>query len=103
MRGDFADRASDIDVTIASMDRLEIEIPHDLRDRLEARAAELGFARVEEYVESLIRDDIEIPVSDELEAELRKSMETPGREITPAEWARKRRSIVERFGPAKAG
>ena len=83
--------------------RLTIEISDELREKVHQRAVELGYSKVEEYVEWLIRGDTEVPVSQELEAELLKALESPARELTPAMWAQKRQRLIERLGQAKAG
>jgi hypothetical protein len=85
------------------MSSINVEISDGERKQAEARAAELGFARLEDYVAALVRNDVELPLSDELEAELLRSLQTPAREISPADWDEKRRRMLERHGQAKAG
>ena len=73
------------------------------RRRAMARAAELGYSTVEDYLLSLIHADTELPVSQELEDELLKSLQSPGREFSPAVWEEKRRRLIENHQQAKAG
>ena len=51
---------------------------------------------------SLLAADLEVPVSDEIEAELLTALKTPAREMKPADWDRKRRELVERHRQAGA-
>jgi len=85
------------------MPTLQVTLTDDERREAETRARELGFPNVEAYARSLIAADVELPVSAELEAELLQAMNTPAREMTPAEWDDKRRQLIERHRQAKAG
>jgi hypothetical protein len=44
--------------------------------------------------------DIELPISEELERELIEAIRTPVREMTPADWAAKRRELIDRHTQA---
>jgi len=82
--------------------RLTIQLPDDLKSRVEARAADAGHASVEQYVEALLRADVDEEVdhgapehltvhSDaEVEAILLRRLEStePGIEATDEFWAR---------------
>ena len=96
------------------MTRLSIDIPDDLRAKMELRAAETGHASLEAYLAWLAREDADSvdygapahlqPQSIEhLEAMLLESMKTPGREMTAADWDEKRRRLNEKYGQQKAG
>ena len=95
------------------MARLSIEIPEHLRAKAEARAAESGHASVEQYVQALVRSDLEGAVEDEdfgapdgltvrsrgdLEAKLLEGLDSPASEMTGADWDAIRRKITERRG-----
>ena len=83
------------------MPSLSIQIPDDLRGKLEARAAEAGHGTLEQYVEALIRADVEADIDPELEAELLKGLASPAREMTPADWEEMRRQLRDRHARAK--
>jgi hypothetical protein len=85
------------------MSTLQLTLSEDERRNAEVRAKELGFSSVEAYALSLIAADVELPVSEELEAELLQAMKTGLREVTPADWDEKRRRVIERYRQAKAG
>ena len=85
------------------MARLSIQLPEDLRSRAEARASEAGHATVEEYVEALLRADLDaedvdygspphLTVGSDAEPEtlLLQRLEStePGIEATPEFWSR---------------
>ncbi len=82
---------------------LQLTLSNDERRRAELRAKELGFPSVETYAQSLIASDVELPISEELEAELLRAMKTPLHEMTPADWDDKRRRLIEQHRQAKAG
>ena len=84
------------------MPTLQLTLSDDERRLAETRAKELGFPSVEAYAQSLISADVELPISEELEAELLAAMQTPVREMTPADWDEKRRLLIERHRQAKA-
>ena len=85
------------------MSAIELRLSDDDFRRAQARAAELGYKSVAAYVESLIRTDVELPVSEEIEAKVLEALKSPGREVTPADWEERRRRLTERFGQARAG
>jgi plasmid stability protein len=85
------------------MATLTIELPDDLRRRIDVRAAEGGYARVEDYLRDFILVNTETdsgaePISPELEARLLRALDTPLREMTGADWDEKRRALAEKFG-----
>ena len=85
------------------MPTVQIMLTDDERSRAEVRAQELGYPGVEAYIAAVVRADIELPVSEELEAELLQAMTTPAREMTPADWDEKRRRLAEQHRQAKVG
>jgi hypothetical protein len=85
------------------MPTLQLTLTDRQRRDVEARARELGFSSVEDYAQSLISADVELPLPEDLEAELLKSRKTPLREMTPADWDEKRRQLIEKHRQAKAG
>jgi len=68
------------------MTTLNINLSDELKARLEARAAESGFDRVEAYVESLLRADAQPGTGeDDLEQLLLERLASPGEiELSPA-------------------
>lgn len=85
------------------MPTLQLTLSDDERRNAESRAKELGFPSIEAYAQSLISADVELPISEELEAELLRAMKTDVREMTAADWDEKRRRLIERHRQAKAG
>lgn len=71
------------------MARLSIQLPEDLRSKVEARASEVGHASVEDYIEALLRADLdagpELGDDDDIEAMLleRVNAAEPPIEVTP--------------------
>ena len=71
------------------MARLSIQLPEDLRSKAAARASEVGHASVEDYVEALLRADLDagadVGDDDDIEAMLleRVNSQEPGIEVTP--------------------
>ena len=85
------------------MPAVQVTLTDDERRQAEARARELGYASLEAYAAALVRAGVELPVSDELEAELLAALRGPARELTPADWDEKRRRPIAQHGQAKAG
>ena len=66
------------------MARLNVNLPDHLRATAESRARAAGYASVDEYIAGLIEADNVAPISDELEAELLKGLDSGASvEITP--------------------
>ena len=66
------------------MASLQLNLPDRLKVAAERRAASAGYGSVDEYIASLIEADHVAPISDELEAEIIKGLESgPAVEITP--------------------
>ena len=92
------------------MTRFTLILPDDVASRLKDRAAESGHPNPEDYVEALIRADLEVDEEhevdgprhlsvgsrQELEAKLVEGLESPASEITAADWAEMRRRFAER-------
>ena len=66
------------------MTTLQLKLPDRLKAAAEARAVSAGYESVDAYIASLIEADEVAPVSDELEAELIKGLDSgPSVPITP--------------------
>ena len=69
------------------MARLSIQLPDDLRAKAEARASEAGHESVEQYVEAVVRADLDAPDGDDVDIEAalldRLDSAEPGIEVTP--------------------
>ena len=72
-----------------------ITIPDELKLVVDARAAESGYASVDEYVAAVIRADLATPISAALEQEILAGLATPSREMTSADWDEMRRRFTE--------
>ncbi len=77
---------------------LNISIPDELKEKAEEIAARGGHSTVEEYVRTLIQDDIEREIDPELEAQLLEGLDSPARELTDADWERMKDDLRRRFG-----
>lgn len=93
------------------MTRLSIDLPEDVKAKLEARASRAGHATVEEYIQSLLRDEaaeeaedyggpahLTFSSDDELESFLVRRIADTGEpvEATPQFWADLKRRAAER-------
>ena len=97
------------------MATVSIDISDELRAKMQERAADTGHSTVEQYIEWLIREDtvsidfgapehLKVKSQEQLEAMLEQAMQTPAREMTAADWAEKKRKLIEKYGPqSKAG
>jgi hypothetical protein len=69
---------------IRAMARLQVDLPERLKAAAEQRAAAGGYESVDSYIASLIEADGVAPITDEMEAELLKGLDSgPAVEITP--------------------
>ena len=67
------------------MARLELNLPDRVKAAAEERAKAAGYASVDDYIAGLIEADDLAPISDELEAEILKGLDSgPAVVITPA-------------------
>lgn len=80
-----------------------ITLSKSLRARARARAAERGCRDLSDYLKRLIDEDSPAPIDAEIEATLLKRLDGRSREITPAGWEAKRRSVRQMARRAKAG
>ena len=92
-------------VTMCHMARMSIQIPDDLRRLAEARAAEAGHGSLDEYIEALLRADLDAVdlEDDDVEALLLQRLDStePPIEVTPQfVEAFKRRQVQRRQRPA---
>ncbi len=91
------------------MTSINLQLPDDVKARLERRAAEQGYAGIEAYIEFLVREDAECPqfgapaeVSFDSHAEFEQKMleglASPSREMSDADWEGMRARFMERQG-----
>src|SRR4051812_35406907 len=101
------------------MARLSVELPEELRRKVETRAAESGHRSVEQYVQALIRADaefsadadlggpphLEVGTDDDLESLLTHRLENGGTSIeaTPEFWARLKERARHSAGEGESG
>src|SRR4051794_14732157 len=81
------------------MAQLHISLDQDLKARLEARAAESGYASIQEYVDALVRADLESIEPDDADLEqllLRRMDAGPGVEFTAQFTEQFKREVRER-------
>jgi hypothetical protein len=66
------------------MATLQLNLPDRLKATAEQRAAAAGYGSVDQYIASLIEADDLAPITDEMEAELLKGLDSgPAVDITP--------------------
>ncbi|HSI35299.1 MAG: hypothetical protein ACAI43_16190 [Phycisphaerae bacterium] len=90
------------------MAKLTLDLPDELRDRLDARAAAEGYDSVDAYVAGLIRDDVcddlgapeQLRVRSEadLAAKIQEGLDSPVSVMTDQDWADMRRRLLDRHG-----
>ena len=69
---------------IPCVSSFHLTLPDHLKAAAETRAKAAGYASVDEYIASLIEADNVAPISDELEAEVLKGLDSgPPVEVTP--------------------
>lgn len=73
------------------MSTLNVNLSDKLEAVAHARAAERGYASVDEYLAELIEADGAVAVSERLEAEILAGLASPAREMTRADWDEMRR------------
>lgn len=79
------------------MTRLEILLAEDVKAAADSQAAERGYTDARSYVESLVSTEIEgRRAKAALETKLVEALDSPAREMGPADWAEMRRKFEER-------
>jgi antitoxin ParD1/3/4 len=83
------------------METLEVDLPDSMKRLAEGRAAEAGFGSVGEYVQELIRSDLQRRREERLEALLIEGLDSgPPIPVTPEFWEERKRRLLEEFGQA---
>jgi hypothetical protein len=86
---------------VTLMATVSLNLPDDLRARAEARAAESGFATVEQYVEQLVRTDADAGDVDEVDEDLERllldRLDGPGMEVNREDFQRMRAKLQARL------
>ncbi len=73
-----------VSIQLKVMATLQLNLPEQIKTAAEQRAAAGGYTSVDSYIASLIEADKIAPISDALEAELIKGLNSgPAVEITP--------------------
>jgi hypothetical protein len=92
-----------------------ITIPDELKDRAEARAAEAGYASVDEYVAAVLRadadnrgtagapDHLNVRSREQLVSLVREGLASPAQLMTPADFDRRRAELISKHSPKAAG
>jgi antitoxin ParD1/3/4 len=80
------------------MTTLEINLPDDVKEFLEAEAAAKGFASASDYVAALLRALQRREAWDRLEPLVLEGLASPAREMTPNDW----RSLRDRIDRIEA-
>jgi plasmid stability protein len=98
------------------MTRLSIDLPEDVRAKLEARANRSGHSSIEEYIQSLLQEEADeageeyeapphltFSSDEELEAILVRRIDEPGEliEATPEFWSNLKRQAQQRRAQGK--
>jgi antitoxin ParD1/3/4 len=83
---------------------MNISIPETLRDYVDERIAEGGYANVSDYVRALIRDDRIKQAKARLEAQLLEGLASgPPEEATDAYWSRLEAEARSRIAKRRRG
>jgi hypothetical protein len=84
------------------MPAFQLQLPQHLKRIAEQRAAAAGYESIDSYIASLIDADCVAPISEEMEAQLIKGLESgPAVDITPEFLTEiKRRARIERGSAA---
>jgi antitoxin ParD1/3/4 len=101
------------------MPRLTLDLSDDLQSKLKVRAADGGYATVEQYVQALLRSDAEtsdLPDEDygappeltvtspeDLEAKILEGLSSPAREMTATDWDEMRQEVAQRLAARRVG
>jgi hypothetical protein len=80
-----------------------LTLPEDIAAIAQSQALQAGYPDVQSYVADLIRADEAIPLSEELEKELMEGFNSPSRQLTPADWDRKRSELRRKYGSKSTG
>jgi antitoxin ParD1/3/4 len=86
------------------MTSLNISLPEQLKDFVEAQVANGGYGTASEYVRQLIREAAKRVAEDRLEQLLLEGLHSgPATEMTEADWVELRRRARERHARRKTG
>lgn len=88
------------------MTAMSIQLPDDLRSRLEARAAENGFTDLQTYVEAMLRVDAASGLrtdDEQLESMLLERLDGPFAEVDAADFRRMREKLNRRLDSGASG
>ena len=78
------------------MATVTISLPEEIKSLAEAEAGRTG-RTLDEYVANLILAQADQPVAPELEAQLLKGLNSPGRDFSASAWEEKKRRFEERL------
>jgi antitoxin ParD1/3/4 len=79
----------------AAMATMNISLPEPMKQFVEEQVGKGGYASVSEYLRELIRDAQRRAAKRDLEAKLLEGMDSPAREMTPADWDALRRRVYD--------
>lgn len=84
------------------MTTLNVSLPDHVARLLEARAARDGFRDPSQYVEALIRQDLQREGNRALEAMLQEGIDSgPAEDMTADDWAELRQALIDAHGQRK--
>lgn len=75
------------------MATMNISLPDSLREYVEAQVCAGGYSTASEYFRELVRDDHKRKARERLEELLLEGLDSPAREMTPADWDEIRREV----------
>ncbi len=85
-----------MDTHSSSITTLNVSLPENMRQWIEARVAEGRFSSASEYLRSLVREDQKRAADEQLEKLLLDGLESPSKEMTSEDWKDIRREVRER-------
>jgi antitoxin ParD1/3/4 len=77
---------------------LNISLPEEMKDWVEAHVQRSGYGTTSEYFRQLVRDDQRRQVRDEIDAKLLAALQAgSAEEITPEWWEERRKELARRI------
>jgi len=82
---------------------LNISLPEDMKDWIDAQVARAGYGTTSEYFRQLVREDQRRQVKDEIDAKLLAALESGDPiEMTPEWWEERRKLLARRVQARKS-
>jgi len=83
------------------MQSMNISLPDPLKQFVDGQIAQGRYSSVSEYMRELIRADEKRKAEEHLEAKLLEGLNSPERELTPADWSAIRKEALAKLEERK--